>query len=151
MVLSLDTEGHVISLPDKSGHVMVEMGILTSRFPANDLLIIDEDKLSVKSADQKFREKRTYSGGFSDSSKAMTFSPEINLLGKTVDEATAALDKFLDDALLTHADQVRIVHGKGTGALRRGITEYLKKKSFVKEFRAGEFGEGDSGVTIVKL
>ena len=151
LVLSLDTEGHVISLPDKSGHVMVEMGILTSRFPANDLLIIDEDKLSVKSADQKFREKRTYSGGFSDSSKAMTFSPEINLLGKTVDEATAALDKFLDDALLTHADQVRIVHGKGTGALRRGITEYLKKKSFVKEFRAGEFGEGDSGVTIVKL
>ena len=151
LVLSLDTEGHVLELPDKSGSVLVEMGILTSRYPINDLLIIDEDKLNTKSADKKFRETRSYSGGFSDSSKAMNFSPEINLLGKTVDEAVFMLDKFLDDALLTHVDQVRIVHGKGTGALRRGVTEYLKKKSFVKSFRSGEFGEGDSGVTIVKL
>lgn len=151
LVLSLDAEGHVLELPDKSGSVLVEMGILTSRYPINDLLIIDEDKLNTKSADKKFRETRSYGGGFSDSSKAMNFSPEINLLGKTVDEAVFMLDKFLDDALLTHVDQVRIVHGKGTGALRRGVTEYLKKKSFVKSFRSGEFGEGDSGVTIVKL
>ena len=151
LVLSLETEGHVIELPDKNNSVLVEMGILTSRFPVSDLLIIDEDKLSTKTEDQKFRETRKFSGGYSDSSKAMNFRPEINLLGKTVDEAKAELDKFLDDALITHTEQVRIVHGKGTGALRRGIAEYLKKKSFVKEFRAGEFGEGDSGVTIVKL
>ncbi|MBP3199730.1 MAG: Smr/MutS family protein, partial [Butyrivibrio sp.] len=79
------------------------------------------------------------------------FRPEINLLGKTVDEAIAALEKYLDQALLTHVEQVTIIHGKGTGALKRGITEYLKKQSFVKEFRSGEFGEGDAGVTIVKF
>lgn len=156
LVLSIETEGHVIELPDRNGQILVEMGILTSRFPADDLLIIDEDKIKTKTADRVFQEKRHNSGSamaatFSDSSKAMTFNPEINLLGKTVDEAVALLDKFLDDALLTHAETVRIVHGKGTGALRRGITEYLKKQRFVKEFRSGEFGEGDSGVTIVKL
>ena len=163
LVLSLEVEGHVLELPDKNNQVLVEMGILTSRYPIDDLLIIDEDKINTKSADKVFMESRgksagrshlpktSVSGVFSDSSKAMNFSPEINLLGKTVDEAVAELDKFLDDALLTHAGTVRIVHGKGTGALRRGITEYLKKQRFVKEFRSGEFGEGDSGVTIVKL
>ena len=163
LVLSLEVEGHVLELPDKNNQVLVEMGILTSRYPIDDLLIIDEDKINTKSADKLFMESRgksagrshlpktSVSGVFSDSSKAMNFSPEINLLGKTVDEAVAELDKFLDDALLTHAGTVRIVHGKGTGALRRGITEYLKKQRFVKEFRSGEFGEGDSGVTIVKL
>ena len=148
LVLSLDIEGHVIELPDKNGMLLVEMGILTSRFPATDLLIIDEEKIKTKNAADSFRFAST---GVSGSSKAMTFNPEINLLGKTVDEAIAELEKFLDDALLTHAETVRIVHGKGTGALRRGITEYLKKQRFVKEFRAGEFGEGDAGVTIVKL
>ena len=88
---------------------------------------------------------------FRNSGLAYTFKPEINLLGKTVDDATALLDKFLDDALMMNAEQVTIIHGKGTGALKRGILEYLKRKSFVKEFRSGEFGEGDSGVTIVKL
>ena len=150
LVLSLDTEGHVIELPDKNGMLLIEMGILTSRFPATDLLIIDEDKLETKTADEKFLKARSVNT-FSDSTKAMNFNPEINLLGKTVDEAVAMLDKFLDDALLTHAEYVRIVHGKGTGALRRGVTEYLKTKKFVKSFRAGEFGEGDTGVTIVKL
>ncbi len=148
LVLSLDTEGHVIELPDKNGNLLVEMGILTSRFPANDLLIIDEDKLKTKNAAETFRH---VSSGVSGSGKAMNFKPEINLLGKTVDEAIAELDKYLDDALLTHTQTVRIVHGKGTGALRRGITEYLKKQSYVKEFKLGEFGEGDAGVTIVKL
>ena len=124
------------------------MGILTSRYPIDDVLIIDEDKIKTKTADQVFRFANTGAAG---SGKAYTFKPEINLLGKTVDEAIAELDKFLDDALLTHTEQVRIVHGKGTGALRRGVTEYLKKKKFVKDFRLGEFGEGDSGVTIVKL
>ena len=147
LVLSLEVEGHVVELPDKNKMVLVEMGILTSRFPISDLLIIDEDKLKTKTADQQFRMTAAGSG----IKKARDFKPEINLLGRTVDEALAELDKFLDDALLTHTEQVRIVHGKGTGALRKAVTEYLKKQSYVKEFRAGEFGEGDAGVTIVKL
>ena len=83
--------------------------------------------------------------------KARTIKPEINLLGLTVDEAIMELDKYLDDACLSHLNQVRVVHGKGTGALRKGVHEYLKKQSYVKSFRLGEFGEGDAGVTIVEL
>ena len=145
LVLSLNTEGHVIELADSKNLLLVEMGILTSRFPADDLLIIEEDKIKAK-AEPKYRYASTGSTG-----TAYTFRPEINLLGKTVDEAIAALEKYLDQALLTHVEQVTIIHGKGTGALKRGITEYLKKQSFVKEFRSGEFGEGDAGVTIVKF
>lgn len=145
LVLSLDTEGHIIGLADSKGLLEVEMGILTSRHPADDLLIIDEDKIKTKNAAEQFKMASVGPG------VAYTFRPEINLLGKTVDDALMSLDKYLDDALLAHAEQVTIIHGKGTGALRRGITEYLKKKKFVKEFRSGEFGEGDAGVTIVKL
>ena len=83
--------------------------------------------------------------------KSMNIKPEINLLGKTVDEAISELDKYLDDACLSHLNQVRVVHGKGTGALRKGVHEYLKRQSYVKSFRLGEFGEGDAGVTIVEL
>lgn len=83
--------------------------------------------------------------------KSMSVSPEINLLGKTVDEALAELDKYLDDAYLAHLSPVRIVHGKGTGALRAGIHNYLKRLKYVKSFRLGAFGEGDAGVTIVEF
>lgn len=83
--------------------------------------------------------------------KAKSIKPEINLLGLTVDEAIMELDKYLDDACLSHLNQVRVVHGKGTGALRKGIHEYLKRQSYVKSFRLGEYGEGDAGVTIVEL
>ena len=116
----------------------------TSRFPANDLLRIEEKTEGIKEVQKKYKQ-----AGNSSSGVALTFKPEINLLGKTVDEAIAALDKYLDDALLTHVEQVTIIHGKGTGALRTGIWNYLKRKSFVKDFRKGEFGEGDAGVTIV--
>ena len=84
-------------------------------------------------------------------SKSLSVSPEINLLGKTVDEACTELDKYLDDAALAHLEQVRIVHGKGTGALRAGVQKYLKRNKHVKSFRLGEFGEGDAGVTIATL
>ena len=84
-------------------------------------------------------------------SKSMNVSTEINLLGKTVDEACAELDKYLDDAAIAHLEQVRIVHGKGTGMLRKGVHQFLKKNRHVASFRLGEFGEGDSGVTIAKL
>ena len=84
-------------------------------------------------------------------SKSSSVSPEINLLGKTVDEAIAELDKYLDDAYLAHLKTVRVVHGKGTGALRKGVHDYLKKHKHVASFRLGEFGEGDSGVTIAEF
>ena len=143
-VLSLNVDGHIVELADSKGLFLVEMGILTSRFPANDLLIIEEKTEGIKEVQKKYKH-----AGSSSSGVALTFKPEINLLGKTVDEAIAALDKYLDDALLTHVEQVTIIHGKGTGALRSGIWDYLKRKSFVKNFRKGEFGEGDAGVTIV--
>ena len=143
-VISLDTDGNVISGPDSKGMITVEMGILSSRFPADDLFIIPDDVSDTKENNTPKRNVAYKSFG-----KAGNFSPEINLLGKTVDEATAALDKFLDDALLSHAESVRIVHGKGTGALRKGIHEYLKRQRFIKEFKLAEFGDGDAGVTIV--
>ncbi len=141
-VLSLNTEGHVTALADSKGLITVEIGIISSRFPASDLVILQEETVTgpkVKAA----REGHIM--------KAMTFSPELNLLGMTVDEAIMEMDKFLDDALLAHATTVRIVHGKGTGALRKGIHEHLRRLKYVKEFRLGEFGEGDAGVTVVKL
>ncbi len=141
-VLSLDTEGHIIALADSKGLFTVEMGILTSRFPASDLLILEEEKVKAPKV-------RAASEG--NMHKGYSFRPELNLLGQTVDEAIANLDKFLDDALLAHATTVRVVHGKGTGALRKGIHEHLRGLRFVKEYRLGEFGEGDAGVTVVKL
>ena len=82
-------------------------------------------------------------------SKSFSISPEINLLGRTVDEALAELDKYLDDAYLAHLNSVRVVHGKGTGALRTAVHNHLKRMKQVKEYRLGEYGEGDAGVTIV--
>ena len=140
MVISLNVEGHVIKTADAKGLITVEMGILNSRFPASDLMILPDEKPSVKTV-------KAMSGG--NINKGYTFKPEINLLGKTVDEAVSELEKFLDDAMLSHASQVTIVHGKGTGALRKGIQDYLRRQRYVKSFRAGEFGEGDAGVTIV--
>ncbi len=141
-VISLDTEGHILELPDQKGTALVGMGILSSRLPISDLIIIDDVK------EEKAGKKVAGNHNFN---KSYSFKPEINLLGKTVDEAVAELDKFLDDAMLSHAENVRIVHGKGTGALRKGIHDHLKRLSYVKSFRLGEFGEGDAGVTIVSF
>ena len=141
-VLSLDTEGHIIKLADSKGLFTVEMGILTSRFPASDLLILAEEKVKLP---------KVRAAGEGNMHKGSTFQPELNLLGKTVDEALMEIDKFLDDALLAHASTVRIVHGKGTGALRKGIHEHLRTLRYVKSYRLGEFGEGDAGVTVVSL
>ena len=141
-VLSLDTEGHIIKLADSKGLFTVEMGILTSRFPASDLLILAEEKVKLP---------KVRAAGEGNMHKGSSFQPELNLLGKTVDEALMEIDKFLDDALLAHATTVRIVHGKGTGALRKGIHEHLRTLRYVKSYRLGEFGEGDAGVTVVSL
>ena len=144
-VLSMNLTGTIGSLPDARGNVTVQMGILRSQVNISDLEIIEEvspyaPKRMNRTAKSKIK-----------MSKSLSISPEINLLGKTVDEAVAELDKYLDDALLSHLNSVRVVHGKGTGALRKGIHEYLRRQKHVKSYRLAEFGEGDAGVTIVEL
>ncbi len=144
-VLSMNLTGTVSSLPDARGNVTVQMGILRSQVNISDLEIIEEP---TPYTPKKF--SRTSKGRIG-MSKSMSVSTEINLLGKTVDEAVAELDKYLDDALLSHLSTVRVVHGKGTGALRKGIHEYLRRQKHVKSYHLAEFGEGDAGVTIVEL
>ena len=143
-VLSLNLKGTVSSLPDAKGFVFVQMGIMRSRLPISDLQLIDEAVITAPNL------KRTNTGKIK-MSKSSSIGMEINLLGKTVDEAIAELDKYLDDAYLAHMPRVRIVHGKGTGALRKGVHNYLRRLKTVSSFRLGEFGEGDAGVTIVEF
>ena len=144
-VLSMNLTGTVTSLPDAKGNLTVQMGILRSQVHISDLEIIEE-----KPAYSAVITRQTGKGKVK-MSKSLSVSPEINLLGKTVDEAIAELDKYLDDAYLAHLSSVRIVHGKGTGALRSGIHQYLRRQKHVKSFRLGAFGEGDSGVTIAEI
>ena len=142
-VLSMGLKGIVNSLPDAKGNLFVQCGIIRSRVNISDLELISEDIQS---------ENRTKKGSSGISkikmSKSYSVSPEINLLGKTVDEAIHELDKYLDDAYLAHLPSVRIVHGKGTGALRSAVMNHLKRIKYVESYRQGEFGEGDAGVTI---
>ncbi len=141
-VISLNLEGTVRSLPNQKNEITVQMGILQSTVKITDVEIVQEKKQSKQEKTNQYR---------ASVHKSMHIKPEINLLGMTVDDAIMELDKYLDDACLSHLNSVRVVHGKGTGALRKGIHEYLKRQSFVKSFRLGEFGEGDAGVTIVEL
>ena len=143
-VLSMNLKGTVSSLPDAKGNLFVQMGILRSKVSINDLQLIDEAVITGPHLN------RTGSGKIK-MSKSASVSAEINLLGKTVDEALAELDKYLDDAYLAHLPSVRIVHGKGTGALRKGVHNYLRRMKHVASFHLGEFGEGDAGVTIVEF
>lgn len=145
-VLSMNLTGSVTSLPDAKGNVTVQMGILRSQVHISDLEIIEEKPAYLKKTARQATGK-----GKIKMSKSMSVSTEINLLGKTVDEAVAELDKYLDDASLAHLTSVRIVHGKGTGALRAGIHNYLRRQKHVKSFRLGTLGEGDAGVTIAEL
>ena len=141
-VISLNLDGTVRSLPNQKGELTVQMGILQSTVKISDVEIVKEEKQTKQQKTAQYR---------ASVNKAKSIKPEINLLGMTVDEAIMELDKYLDDACLSHLNQVRIVHGKGTGALRKGVHEYLKRQKYVKSFRLGEFGEGDAGVTIVEL
>ena len=145
-VLSMNLNGTVSSLPDAQGNVFVQMGILRSKVNISDLELLQEN--SVSGPGLEARRKGSGSSNIK-MSKSFGISPEINVLGMTVDEAVAQLDKYLDDAYIAHLPQVRIVHGKGTGALRAGIHKHLKRLKYVKEFHLGGFGEGDAGVTIV--
>lgn len=143
-VLTLNLKGIVRSLPDRSGNLDVQMGILHSVVNVKDLELIDEVSVKAPSFEQT-------STGAVRMSKSANVSREINLLGMTVDEAVSQLDKYLDDAAIAHLEEVRVVHGKGTGALRKGVQNYLRRNKHVKSFRLGEYGEGDAGVTIVTL
>lgn len=144
-VLSMNLTGTIRSLPDARGNVTVQMGILSSQVHISDLEIIEEQNPFSNS-----RRKHT-GGGKIKMGKSLSVSPEINLLGRTVDEAISELDKYLDDAILSHLNSVRVVHGKGTGALRKGIHDYLRRQKHVKSYHLAEYGEGDAGVTIVEF
>lgn len=142
-VISLGLDGTISSLPDARGMVYVQMGILNSSAKISDLELI-----TVKKEPEK--EKRVVATGYK-LSKAIDIRPDINIIGKTVDEAIPILDKYLDDAYLSHLAQVTVIHGRGTGALKNAVHSHLKQVSYVKSFRIGEFGEGDHGVTIVEF
>ena len=141
-VISMGLKGTVSSLPDAKGNLFVQCGILRTSTNIKDLVRIEEATITAPNL------QKTGSGKIR-MSKSFSISPEINLLGKTVDEALAALDKYLDDAYLAHLESVRVVHGKGTGALRNAVQQHLRRVKYVKSFRQGEYGEGDAGVTIV--
>lgn len=144
-ILSMGLTGTVSTLPDHKGNLFVQCGIIRSQVNINDLVLIDDNDAG-KNDSSALRSSHT---GKIKMSKSLNVSPEINLLGKTVDEALAELDKYLDDAYLAHLTTVRVVHGKGTGALRSAVQSHLKRIKYVKNYRLGEYGEGDAGVTIV--
>lgn len=143
-VLSMNLTGTVHSLPNAKGDLFVQMGILRSQVNIKNLVLIEDAAPGSK------KYAKTGAGKLK-MSKSASVSTEINLIGKTVDEAIALLDKYLDDAYLAHLPSVRIVHGKGTGALRSAVQSHLKRQSYIKSFHLGEFGEGDAGVTIAEF
>ncbi|MCR5673096.1 MAG: endonuclease MutS2 [Lachnospiraceae bacterium] len=145
-IISMDLAGHVHTRPDQKGNLSVQCGIMNINTNISDLEITGADEAVT------FKKPVKKSPGKNSSlSKARDISSELNLIGLTVDEAIPKLDKYLDDAYLSHLTTVRIVHGKGTGALRSAVSQHLKRVSYVNGFRAGEFGEGDAGVTIVEF
>lgn len=144
-VISMNLKGTVHSLPNAKGDLYVQMGILNSLVNINDLILLEED---TSPTSKKYGKT---GAGKIKMSKSASVSAEINLIGKTTDEAIALLDKYLDDAYLAHLPSVRIVHGKGTGALRNAVQAHLKRLKYVKSFHLGEFGEGDAGVTIAEF
>ena len=168
-VLSMNLKGTVSSLPDSTGNLFVQMGILRSKVNIRDIELIREDDISATLGDGSSRSygavsgvgisksKKTFSqakGSNSGSgqikmSKSFSVSPEVNLIGMTTDEAVPTMEKYLDDAYLAHLPSVRVVHGRGTGALKTACHKRLKQLKYVKDFRLGEFGEGGTGVTIV--
>ena len=141
-IISMNLKGIVNTLPDARGNLFVQCGIMRMQTNINDLVPVKEETITAPGL------QGTNTGKLK-MSKSFAVSSEINLLGCTVDEAIANLDKYLDDAYLAHLPSVRVVHGKGTGALRSAVQSHLKRLKYVKEYRLGEYGEGDAGVTIV--
>ena len=169
-VVSMGLTGTVSALPDRNNKVNVRCGILQSKVDLSDLRLIAEDamgnmldahgnpiggsgKSSGSAIKRAFRDadRAASSGKDMDLSRGSSVSPELNLLGLTTDDAVYRLDKYLDEARMSHLQSVRIVHGKGTGALRKAVHEYLRRQKWIRSYRLGDFGEGDAGVTIVTL
>ena len=154
-VLSMGLKGTVSTLPNAKGDLYVQMGILRSLVNIRDLELLNEQDITGPSIPEKKSRYTVAKGSGHGSgsgikvSKSSSISPEVNLIGMTVDEAMPVLEKYLDDAYLAHLETVRVVHGRGTGALKSAVHQRLKKLKYVKEYRLGVFGEGDSGVTIV--
>ena len=142
-IISMDSTGTVLSLPNSKKEIAVQVGILHMNLPITDCEITE--------APSEEKPKGTKNKKHMNLERALSIKSEINVIGLTVDEAVSRIDKYLDDALLSNLNQVRIIHGKGTGALRKGIHDYLKRQKHVATYRNGEFGEGDMGVTIVDL
>lgn len=142
-IVSMGQKGTVVTLPDRSGALTVKVGIMKLKSNLSDLRLIKEEK-------PKQKQKRA-AGGMGDGAKYMNVSTELDLRGENIEDSIYILEKFLDDAVLSSLTQVRIIHGKGTGALRQGIHQYLRKQPRVESFALASYGEGDSGVTIVKL
>ncbi|MCI8466026.1 MAG: endonuclease MutS2 [Lachnospiraceae bacterium] len=157
-VLSMNLNGTVSTLPNAKGDLYVQMGILRSQVNVKDLQPLMEDTISTpagnfgsgKNSGKKRPQERGHSGSIG-MSKSASISPEINLIGKTTDEALPELDKYLDDAYLAHLPQVRVIHGRGTGALKKAVHQFLRRCRHVSSYRLGEFGEGGTGVTIVEF
>lgn len=143
-VLSLGLKGTVSSLPNAKGDLFVQMGILRSQVNIKDLELIDEPDITGPTLNRS-------GSGKIKMSKTASIRPEINLIGKTVDEAIPELDKYLDDAYLSHLPKITIIHGRGTGALKNAVQSFLKKAKYVKSYRLGDFGEGGQGVTVVEF
>lgn len=144
LVKSLNQKGIVLSLPNKSNEVQVQIGSMKMNIKLNNLSPVKLDKNETLN-------KTHTTKIFGSKLKSKNATTEINVIGQSVEEAIFVIDKFLDDSVLANLQTVRIVHGKGTGKLRQGIHSFLKKNSHVKSFRLGTFGEGEMGVTIVEL
>ncbi len=150
-VISLNMKGTVTSLPNAKGDMQVQMGIMTSQVNVKDVELLKVDTLSGPDG-AIVTSKKTGKGSHASQikmSKSMNVSPEVNLVGMNADDAIATLDKYLDDAYLAHLPQVRVVHGRGTGVLKNAVHNHLKRLRYVKSYRLGTFGEGNTGVTIV--
>lgn len=139
LIFDLDKKATVIELPDKSNQVLVQAGIIKTRVDIKNLRLINSEHVKLP--------KRTVTKNTAPTNTATS----LDLRGMTVLDATIELDKFIDSALLSNLPQFTIIHGKGTGVLRKEITAHLKKHPCIKSFRLGNFGEGDSGVTIAEL
>ena len=141
-ILTLNADGTVSTLPNEKGDLFVQAGLLRTQVNIKDLELLPEEK-------PKQTEKRHSGSGKIRIDKAASVHQEVNLIGMTVDEAMPVLNKYLDDAYLAHMTQVTVIHGRGTGALRKAVHQQLARLKYVKSYRLGEFGEGDMGVTIV--
>ncbi len=144
LVLSFNLEGKVLTLPNAKGDLTVQMGVMQTQVNQKDIQWVGREK-------REEPEKKNTQSGKIKMSKAMTIHTDLNLIGKRVDEAMPELDKYLDDAYLSHLSQVTIIHGRGTGALKDAVHAHLKRTKYVKSYRLGAFGEGDQGVTIVEF